>query len=66
MIMVSKFKKFLNHNWNRLYGISDFQKAFTLFFCYIKESFENNFHKKATHINYKNRNPWMTQEMKTQ
>ena len=52
-------------SWNSVYSASGTQPAFTRFQGVIDRPLNNNFKMKSIAMNYKNRHPWMTEELRT-
>ena len=53
-------------SWNYVYSASGTQPAFTRFQAVIDHHLNNNFKMQTIAMNYKNRHPWMTEELRTQ
>ena len=52
-------------SWNSVYSASGAHPAFTRFLAVIDRHLNNNFKKQTIAMNYKNRHPWMTEELRT-
>ena len=62
---ISNFRKLLKkHDWTDLYNIEDANLAFCNFMCNFKSYFDHCFPLQKIKINYKNRNPWISKEIK--
>ena len=62
---ISNFKKCINKtNWNQLLDINNTQSGFTLFVNAITTAYNECFPLESIKINYKNRNPWINQDLK--
>ena len=62
---ISNFRKLLmKHDWTDLYNIKDANLAFCNFMCNFKLYFDHCFPLQKIKINYKNRNPWISKEIK--
>ena len=64
---IANFKKCVNKiNWNTVNNILYINPAFTLFMNRIVDHFKECFPIETIKINYKNRNPWITQNFKSE
>ena len=64
---IANFKKCVNKiNWNTVNNILYINPAFTLFMNRIVDHFKECFPIETIKINYKNRNPWITQNLKSE
>ena len=64
---IASFKKCVNKiNWNTFNSILSIQPAFTLFMNIIVDIFKECFPTESTKINYKNRNPWINESLKSE
>ena len=62
---ISNFRKLLKkYDWTDLYNIKDANLAFCNFMCNFKSYFDHCFPLQKIKINYKNRNPWISKEIK--
>ena len=52
-------------SWNSVYSASGTHPAFTRFQAVIDRHLNNNFKMQTIAMNYKNRHPWMTEELRT-
>ncbi len=63
----TKFARSLNdETWQCVYNANDSQRAFERFQGVIDQHFDTNFQMQTFTMNYKNRHPWMTNDLRKQ